>query len=151
MRFAVLDCEQLSPEWIAARLGRLTGTGAPDMCRTIKSGEAASRRDLRMRLALERITGTSQEVEFDTAAVAHGRETEASGLAHYEGAAGVIVERTGFIKLLDNMAGCSLDGFIDNRAGIVEMKAPKSATHLEYLRTREIPRDYRFQCIHNMW
>jgi hypothetical protein len=35
--------------------------------------------------------------------------------------------------------------------GIVEAKAPESATHFAYLRTREIPYDYRWQCLHNLW
>jgi predicted phage-related endonuclease len=49
------------------------------------------------------------------------------------------------------MAGCSLDAFVSGRKGIVEAKCPKSATHLEYLRTRKIPNDYYWQCLHNLW
>ena len=38
--FRVVEAEQRSPEWFAARLGRLTGSVAGDMVATIKSGEA---------------------------------------------------------------------------------------------------------------
>ena len=53
----VLDVAQRSPEWFAARCGRVTSTAAADMLATIKSGEAAARRDLRTRLVCERLTG----------------------------------------------------------------------------------------------
>ena len=41
--FTVVDCEQKSPEWFAARVGRLTSTGAADMLAKIQKGEAAGR------------------------------------------------------------------------------------------------------------
>jgi predicted phage-related endonuclease len=57
MSFTILTCEQKSPEWFAARAGRVTSSNANDMLATIQKGEAAARRNLRARLALERITG----------------------------------------------------------------------------------------------
>lgn len=150
--YTVIDCEQRSDEWYAARAGRLTGSCAADMMNTIKSGApAASRKHLRMRLALERITGRAQERSFTTAAVQHGRDTEGAALARHEAETGEIMERVGFLSLGAVMAGCSLDAFVYGRKGIVEGKAPESATHYEYLRTKEIPADYRWQCIHNLW
>lgn len=151
MNFTVIDCQQKSPEWYAARLGRLTGSVAVDITRTINSGEAASRRNLRVKLALERITGRSQESEFMSAAMEHGEEFEPKALAIYEANTGTILERVGFLGCEVLMAGCSLDAFVSGRKGIVEAKCPKSATHLEYLRTRKIPNDYYWQCTHNLW
>jgi hypothetical protein len=151
MNYLVIDCEQKSPEWYAARLGRLTGSVASDMQAKIKTGEAAARRNLRVRLALEAITGKSLEDEYQSKDMARGIEREGFSLAAYEAVTGQIVERTGFLSLGPIMAGCSLDGFVDNRNGIVEAKNPKPATHLEYLRTRKIPSDYRWQCVHNLW
>ena len=150
-RFTVIECEQRSDEWFAARAGRLTGSSAADMMRKIKSGEAASRRHLRIRLALERITGMPQERAFTTAAVERGREKEPAAFARYEAETGSILEPVGFLSLGPIMAGCSLDSFVSGRKGIVEGKCPESATHFEYLRTRQIPADYRWQCIHNLW
>lgn len=151
MIFTILDCDQKSPEWFAARLGRLTGSVAVDITRTVKTGEAASRRNLRVQLALERITGRSQESEFQSQAMQHGNEFESKALAIYEANTGTIIERVGFLSCEAVMAGCSLDAFTDGRKGIVEAKCPKSATHLEYLRTRKIPNDYYWQCVHNLW
>lgn len=151
MSYTVIDCDQRSDEWMAARLGRLTGSCAAAMQTTIKSGEAAGRRDLRVRLALERITGRSQERDFTTADVQRGVDVEPKALGIYEAISGNVLETTGFLSLDGVMAGCSLDAFVAGRKGIVEAKAPRSATHLEYLRTREIPRAYRWQCLHNIW
>lgn len=151
-RFTVIDCEQRTPEWFAARSGRITGSAAADMMRKTKSGDwAASRKHLRMRLALERITGQPQERAFTTAAVERGRELEASAAARYEAETGYILEPLGFLSMGPIMAGCSLDSFIHGRRGLVEIKCPESATHYEYLLTRKIPSDYRWQCIHNLW
>jgi hypothetical protein len=69
----------------------------------------------------------------------------------YEARMGCIVERTGFLSCGPIMVGCSLDGHVNDFEGVIEAKCPESATHLEYLRTREIPTDYRWQCVHNMW
>lgn len=151
MSFAILDCEQRSELWHAARLGKLTGSCAAAMMTEIKSGEAAARRDLRVRLALERITKRSQENEFMTASVQHGVDTEPMALGIYEAMTGQILERPGFLSLDGIMAGCSLDAFVSGRKGIVEVKCPKSATHYEYLKSKQIPKPYRWQCLHNMW
>lgn len=151
MSFTILDCEQRSEMWFAARVGRLTGSSAAAMMTEIKSGEAAARRDLRVRLALERITGRAQENEFTTSALQHGIDTEPAALGIYEAMTGQILERTGFLSLDSVQAGCSLDAFVNGRKGIVEAKCPKSATHYEYLKTKQIPKPYRWQCLHNMW
>ena len=60
-RVTIIDAPQRSPEWGAARLGRLTGSCIGDAFAKTKSGWSTSRRNLRMRLVLERILGTSQE------------------------------------------------------------------------------------------
>ncbi len=51
------------------------------------------------------------------------------------------------------MVGCSLDGDIDNFAGILELKCPKSATHLDYLKLpiEAIPSRHLPQLVHNLW
>jgi len=153
MSYLLIECDQRSDEWKRARAGRLTGSVAANMMREArkKGDESAARRDLRFRLALERITGRPQENEFTAASVRHGVAKEPDALGIYEAMTGQILERVGFLSLGPVMAGCSLDGFVAGRAGIVEAKCPKSATHYEYLTTREIPGDYRWQCVHNLW
>jgi hypothetical protein len=151
MNFTVIDCEQRSPEWIAARLGRLTGTGAPEMMRKVKTGESAARRNLRVRLSLERITNRSLESDFLGVDMQNGIDRESTALGIYEAQSGEILERVGFLSCEGHLAGCSLDAFVAGRQGIVEAKCPKAATHLEYLRTKTVPTDYYWQAIHNLW
>jgi predicted phage-related endonuclease len=151
MNFTVIDCEQKSEPWVLARLGRLTGSRAPAMMTRIKSGESAGRRNLRMALALERVTGKSQDRDFTTPDLEHGEITEPEALGTYEARTGNIVERTGFVSCGAIMAGCSLDGSVNGFEGIVEAKCPKQATHYDYLRTKQIPTDYRWQCLHSLW
>lgn len=151
MKYTIIDCAQRSPEWRAARLGKLTGSVAGDMMTKIKSGESAARRNLRVRLALERLTNRSQERDFVGAAMQHGIDTEPMAIAEYEARAGTILEPVGFCDVPELMTGCSLDSFISGREGIVEIKCPESATHYEYLKTKRIPNDYYWQCLHNCW
>src|SRR6185369_13569670 len=47
--------------------------------------------------------------------------------------------------------GCSLDGHVGDFVGICEFKAPKSATHLKYLRGKILPIDYLPQVRHNLY
>jgi putative phage-type endonuclease len=149
--FTIINAEQRSPEWFAARLGRLTGSRAADMLSTIKTGEAAARRDLRMQLVCERLTNTLQEDAFINAAMQRGIDCEPLAFNAYEARTGNVAVRTGFLAHDDYLIGCSLDGHVGNFAGIVEMKCPKSATHLRYLRANVVPSDYLPQITHNLW
>lgn len=152
MNFTVIDFPQRSEEWRLARVGRLTGSRAPHMMAKLKSpGEAAARRNLRVGMAIERLTKRPYERAFTARTVQQGVDCEPIALATYEARTGNIIQRTGFLSCGPIMVGCSLDGHVNDFEGVVEAKCPESATHLEYLRTRQIPVDYRWQCIHNMW
>jgi len=148
--FTVVDAPQRSQEWFAARLGRLTGSRASDMLATIKSGEAAARRDLRLQLVCERLTGTVQEDGFVSPAMERGVVLEPAAFAAYEALTGNLAQRTGFLLWDDMPVGCSPDGYVDDYEGIVEFKCPKSATHLKYLRGGVVPADYLPQITHNL-
>jgi len=147
----IVMAEQRSPEWFQARLGRLTGSRAADMLATIKSGEAAARRDLRTQLVCERLTQTLQEEAFVNGAMQRGIECEPLALQAYEALTGEVAHRTGFLAHRTLAVGCSLDGHIGDFAGILELKCPKSATHLAYLRSGQVPAIYVPQITHNLW
>jgi hypothetical protein len=147
----ILQIDQRSPEWHAARLGKLTGSRACDMCATIKSGEAAARRHLRTQLVLERLTGKSQEPTYQSAAMVQGIEREVDAQALYEAVTGRFLVSTGFVAHDTLAAGCSLDGHVGDFDGIIEIKSPLAATHLEYLRTGIVPNDYLKQILHGLW
>lgn len=150
--FRVVTLEQRVPEWYAARVGMLTGTCAADMLATVKSGEAAARRDLRTRLVVERLTGQSQdEGGFVSKDMQRGTDLEGDAIAAYELASGHMVQPVGFVAHLELPAGCSPDGQVSDYAGIIEAKCPKSATHLGYLRSGKVPTAYMHQITHNLF
>jgi len=151
MSYLVIDAPQRSQEWLQARLGKLTGTCAADMLATIKTGEAAARRDLRMRLVCERLTNIPQENGYINAEMQRGIDKEPDAIAAYEAYRSVVVRFTGFIAHATLPAGCSLDGHVGDMLGLVELKCPKSATHLRYLRSGRAPADYLPQITHNLW
>lgn len=150
-KFIIIDAEQRSPEWFDARLGRLTGSCAKDMLATIQKGEAAARRDLRTRLVCERLTNQSQESDFINADMLRGMELEPSAFRAYEALTGEVAQRTGFLAHTEYLVGCSLDGHVGDFDGIVELKCPRSANHLKYLRANAMPEEHRPQVLHNLW
>jgi predicted phage-related endonuclease len=152
MSYTVIDVPQRSPEWFAARIGRVTGSVANEMLMVGKGGaEAAGRRNLRVRLALERITGKPQDDPYTNGDMKRGEELEGTARELYEAATGFLVETTGFLCHSELMAGCSLDGHVGDMEGIVDFKCPRPATHLEYMRSQAIPTDYTRQLTHNLW
>jgi predicted phage-related endonuclease len=151
-RFLIIDAPQRSAEWFAARLGRLTGSVAKNMLATITKGEAAARRDLRIRLALERITGQPQDDDaFVNDAMQRGIDLEPHARMAYEARTGEMVIESGFLSMTDHLAGCSLDGHLGTFDTLVSIKCPKAATHFKYLRDRSFPEDYLPQMLHECW
>lgn len=147
----VLCKDQRTPEWYASRIGRLTGSSAADMMARIKTGEAAARRDLRVRLVCEVLTGEGQEDAYVSKEMQRGIDKEKDAFAAYEARTGNLVQRVGFVAHDTLMAGCSPDGYVGNYSGLIELKVPKSATHLRYLRAGGMPSDYLYQVTHNLW
>lgn len=149
----IIDAPQRSPAWFAARAGRLTGSCAGDMLAQIKSGEAAARRDLRMRLVVERLTGIPQDGDgFVSKDMQRGIDLEPAAFAAYEALTGNLASSTGFIAHTSRMIGCSLDGHIRAIShGILELKCPKSTTHIKYIQGRRLPPEHKPQILHNLW
>lgn len=144
---------QRSEEWYRIRAGRLCGSRAGDMLAALKkgSGEAAGRRNLRAQLVLERLTGRPQESPYQSRAMLDGIAREADAAGFYEAITGELLEPIGFCAHEELLAGCSPDGVIGDGEGIVEIKSPLPATHLDYLRTGTVPGDYQAQVLHNLW
>lgn len=150
-RFTIIDCEQRTPEWLAARAGRATSSRAGDILAKIKSGEAAARRDYRLQLAVEQLTGQPQEDGYVSKDMQRGIDLEPAAVSHYEAESGLLVRRAGFLSLVDCQAGCSPDGYLGDFEGVVGFKCPKSATHVDYLRRRRVPPEYVPQSTHELW
>lgn len=145
----IIECEQRSSEWFAARAGVATASCFSSVLATIKSGEAAERRNYRARLVVERLTGKCVE-GFSTPAMKQGTEREPLARVAYEVASGNMVQEVGFIRHDSIEAGCSPDGLIDAN-GCIEIKAPELAAHLDYLRDKGLPPKYRAQVQGQLW
>lgn len=137
----IVDCEQGSPKWHAARCGSLGASSIADMTARTKSGWSASRANLAARLVCERLTGAPQE-SYTNAAMAWGTETEPQARAMYEFMSDIVVEQVGLV-LHPHIAKshASPDGVI-GEAGLLEIKCPNSATHIETLLSEDIDGRY---------
>lgn len=152
--FDVFDMPQRSPAWFQARIGLLTGSCADAVLAERKrgTGELAVRADLRRRLVCERITGLAvDEVPFLPAHMQRGQDLEPMAFGAYEALTGQVAERVGFVAHRTQKVGCSPDGHVGNWAGLIELKCPKSPTHLGYLQAGLVPEEYHAQILHGLW
>lgn len=145
------DVEQRSHAWLALRLGRVNSSDAADLLATTRSGgEAAARRDLRLSVCCERLTGRVPEAGYVNAEMQRGVDCEPLALAAYEAETGAMVESVGYVTHDELMAGYSPDGFVGD-FGLLEVKCPKTTTHLKYLRDSRVPPDYFPQLQHALF
>jgi len=133
--------EQSTNEWHQLRLGKITASRIADVMTTIKTGEAAGRINYRAQLVAERLTGSPTE-SFSNAAMAWGTEHEPMAREVYECKTGYIVEQVAFVDHPTiPMTGASPDGLIDDD-GLVEIKCPNTATHIDTLLAGKAPAKY---------
>lgn len=145
----IINAEQRSPEWFAARCGIATASNFAKVLATIKSGEAAERRNYRIKLALERITGTVEE-SYQNEAMRIGIEREPHARIAYEASTGNMADEVGFCLHDELECGASPDGLIDEHGGL-EIKCPTPGKHFEYLRASGEPPEYTAQIQGCMW
>lgn len=146
----IINCEQRSPEWFAARCGLITASRFKDARATLKSGAPAQARlDYMAELALERITGSLSD-RFVTPAMQRGAELEGAARAAYEADTGEIVTEMG-ICLHDTLGfGYSPDGLV-GADGLIEVKCPANPYKLaQLLLTRDVA-EYVDQVQGGMW
>ena len=136
------DVAQRSPEWHALRASRIGSSDAEAVLAVgARGGEAVTRRDLRLRLALAGLREGREEPEgYDNADMKRGRELEAEALWNYELSTVRALLTVGYVTNADQLLlGYSPDAVVteDGRwVGLVEVKRPRSATHLDSLTTR---------------
>ena len=136
--------EQGSPEWFAARLGKVTASRVGDVVAKTKTGWGASRKNYMAELVAERLTGVAAE-SHTNAAMKWGTETEPQARAAYEFFRDAEVAPVGFVEHPRiQMSGASPDGLIGND-GLVEIKCPNTATHIDTLLGQEIDAKYHAQ------
>jgi putative phage-type endonuclease len=148
--------EQLSQAWFSARCGRVTASRISDVVARTKTGWAASRANYMTQLLIERLTGVKEE-GYTNAAMQWGIDTESQARDAYVFMTDNDVEQVGFIDHPEiKMSGASPDGLVfDN--GLIEIKCPTSATHLNTMLTGKIDKKYidqmqwQMECTDRMW
>ena len=133
--------EQRTPEWFAARAGKVTASRVADVIAKTKSGPSASRATYMGELIAERLTGVCIE-RYTNAAMQWGTDTEAEARGAYQFETTTLVTPVGFCphpKI--EMAGASPDGCV-GFDGLLELKCPNSATHIDTLLGQSVPGKY---------
>lgn len=123
------------------RAGKVTASKVADVLSKVKSGESAGRKNYRMDLVAERLTGKPAE-SFTNSAMQWGTEQEPFARIAYETYRGLFVEQ---IPFMDHPTiewfGCSPDGLV-GEDGLIEIKSPNTTTHIEYLQDGKPPSRY---------
>lgn len=127
-----IDVKQGSAEWRAARAGSLGASQVHDALAKTKSGWGASRENLLAELVLGRLLGDTP-AGYTSDAMRWGTETEPQARAAYALQSGVEVVEVGLVQhpFIPN-THASPDGLVGDD-GLIEIKCPNSATHLDTL------------------
>lgn len=135
------DIEQNTEAWKQIRLGKVTASRVADVVAKTKSGWGASRANYAAELIAERLTGEAAE-RFTNAAMQWGTDHEPDARATYEFFRDATVVEIGFVEHPSiAMSGASPDGLVETD-GLVEIKCPNTATHLDTLLGQAVPAKY---------
>ena len=139
-----MSAPQGSQEWLSERLGKATASRISDVVARTKTGYGASRANYLAELVAERLTGIPAE-RYVNGSMQWGTEKEPEARALYAFVAGAEVSETGFWPhpSIDD-AGASPDGLVSVK-GLVEIKCPGTAKHIETLLSSSIDGKYVLQ------
>src|ERR1700733_13602116 len=145
---------QGSAAWLQARIGLVTASRIKDVLAVLtraskngKAGEpAAARIAYRAELVAERLSGRSED-HYVSPEMDHGTEYEPIARSAYEIATGTMVDTVGLVyHPTMPFSGASADGLVDDE-GAVEIKAPKTTTHLRWIQAGIVPEEHQDQCL----
>jgi putative phage-type endonuclease len=131
--------------WFNQRTGKLTASRMAAAMSFLKTGkESAARRDLKVEILSERLTDNILQ-KYVTQEMQWGIDHEAMAKEAFESKRGIKVTDIGFVDhpMIENF-GASPDGLTDD-GRCIEIKCPKTATHVGYLIDGEIPEQYKPQ------
>lgn len=135
----IIECEQKTPEWFAARCGIPTASSF-DKLITTTGKQSAQRTKYMYQLAGERVSGKSED-GFQSAAMLRGIETESEARRFYEFTSSQTITQVGFCLSDCGRYGASPDGLV-GEDGLLEIKCPTLAVHVGYLLENKPPTDY---------
>ena len=136
--------DQGTDAWLRERAGKVTASRIADLMAMTKTGPGASRKNYMAQLITERLTGEPTP-GFTSAAMEWGTATEPQARDAYRFLTFASVEETGFVTHPHiPEAGASPDGLV-GADGLIEIKCPNTATHLETLESEKVADKYAKQ------
>ncbi len=145
--------EQRSPEWFAARLGKITASSISNLMKKTKYGESQYKKNYRLELAIERLTGKQAKVVPLNDAMKNGIEREPEARDLFAKISGLDVKECGAYNHPEiKNAGASPDGIVNdgNMDFCLEIKCPTMVTHASNLMDTKVPSQYIHQIMWQM-
>jgi len=138
--------DEQKAEFLAARCGKLTGSRMYQVLdMTAKGAEGAKRKQLKMELVAERMTGDSTP-HYVNSAMQWGLDQEPHAKAAYELTTGCLIAPAWVVDHPDiNWLAASPDGYIPE--GVIEFKCPTTTTHLGWTLDRTVPSQHKPQIL----
>lgn len=144
----IVDCEQGSPEWFAARAGLVTASEFQTVLMTGKGGgESKTRLTYMRKLAGEIITGEPAE-SYSNPHMERGKVMEAEARDLYAFMTDCDPIEVGFV--VNGRAGASPDSLIGDKGGL-EIKTKLPHLQIEVLERGEVPAEHLAQIQGGMW
>lgn len=144
----VLNCEQGTPEWFAARAGIPTASMFATVMASGKGGgESKTRAKYMRQLTGEIITGKPME-GFTNSHMERGHVMEPEARDLYSFATDTTPELVGFIR--NGNKGCSPDSLIGYN-GMLEIKSKLPDLLIECLERDDFPPEHKSQCQGALW
>jgi len=164
--YKVIEAEQRSPEWHAARLGIITGSRMKDvMAIGARGGYLAPRDQYKKELVSERLTGERADKDiYVNDAMKWGILNEGIARTNYQLRTGNKVKEVGFMRSTLGEYGVSPDGLVGDD-GLLEIKCLMTHNHLYNIFQNAmsvfsdddasirdlLPKDYRAQVQMQLW
>jgi putative phage-type endonuclease len=140
--------EQRSEAWFKERLGCVTGSCVDAVLAKATRGkpEATTRRNLKARLVVELLNGKPVEGwSYRSFDMERGEQLEPEARMAYELREGIAADSVGFVlHPTIPRFGASPDAYLGDD-GLLELKCPKAANHMDYILGGVLPSEYRLQ------
>lgn len=147
----IVDCEQGTPEWYAARAGVPTASNFARLV-TPTGKPSAQAGDYLSELLGEYATGTTDEDSYTDFWMERGKELEPEARLAYQLVTGNKVSQVGFVYRDESrLVGCSPDGLVWDREKGCEIKCPKEKNWAAYYIANTCPKAYWPQTQGSMW
>lgn len=140
----ILDHRQNTPEWLKARLGRVTASEADALVTPlgkVKVGESVE--SYLVKKVCEKFLGYTTD-DASSFAMEQGSIIEKIAIPYFEFTTGISVQRVGLCVADDDFCACSPDGLIGEDGGL-EVKSPQPEKALRTILRGEIPPEHVIQ------